>query len=122
MARYNFVVDKRFQSLSPGKNQRNDSQSLWQSMQGRGVTHKCGTGQRKRGLGTTEAEITNWGLGVRDAQKTVHATSRSSFKRHVVKTNNGTSVASDCNSSGVNAKLYEGREKSKRAEQHPQRD
>ena len=35
------------------------------------TTHKGGTGQRKRGLGTAETEIANRGSGVRNSQESV---------------------------------------------------
>ena len=72
------------------------------------ITHKGGSGQRQWRFGTTEPEITNWGLGVRNTQETVHPTCRSSLKRCIVQANHRTSVAFIRSSSSIDANTCEG--------------
>ena len=83
------------------------------------TTHKRGARQGKWGLRAAETEIADRGPGIRNAQKLVYPTHRSSFERCVVKTDNWTAGGSGRNHCCVKAILQEGGEKEEGIEERP---
>lgn len=79
------------------------------------IAHQCGTGHRVWGSGTTETEVADWRLGIRDTQEFVYSIRRNSFERRIAKTDEGTGVF------GRNrTELHEGGDlRDECAEQHP---